>query len=89
MFPRKGLSVAVAFLALSVVLAGCNNAKSFDPGHQILEAPAETISVHQLAARLNLNVTKRTPFHALLTDAPTAGSSSPGRGWKPAVRLSG
>ena len=62
----RGAVVTVCVLSGAALLSGCNGAREIDAAHQILEAPAETISVHQLAGMLGLRVLKRTGVQAAL-----------------------
>jgi len=55
MFPRRVFAASL-LTAAAVLAAGCGDPDALGPGHQRIDAPARTISVHQLAGRLGLRV---------------------------------
>ncbi len=64
MWLNRFLGVAAGFLG--IVIGGCNGAAQVHPAHQRLPAPAQTISIYQLAGRLKLRVEHNGRTYALL-----------------------
>lgn len=64
---------AAAVLAWSALLGGCNDAgKQVHPAHQRLQAPANTISIFQLAGRLKLRIAGNNRNFAHLVRPPNS-----------------
>lgn len=57
------------FVLLALVGSGCQNTHNIQMGHDILSPPEKTLSVHQLAQRLRLNVAEDTGPVVVLRNA--------------------
>jgi len=69
---RKGAAGTACLFCCALLAAGCNGPERLHPAHQILQAPAETISIYQLAGRLKLRVAEQSEHRATLRDSANA-----------------
>ena len=73
----RQISVVVLLAVAAVLAAGCADPDTLHPGHQRIEAPARTISVYQLAGRLELRVVRNSRAFAQLAGRGNAVSIFP------------
>jgi len=69
---RKGAAGTACLFCCALLAAGCNGPERLHPAHQILQAPAETISIYQLAGRLKLRLAEQSEHRATLRDSANA-----------------